>query len=200
MKDYTEIVCILDRSGSMRNVINDAIGGFNQFLADQKSVPGDAVMTIVYFDDRYDLVVARQDIQQVEPIDISTYSPRGMTALYDALGRTINKVGFKLAALPESERPSRVIIATLTDGEENASKDYTEQRLREMIDHQSEVYSWEFVFLASDLGAIREAVALGINPNNMMSFEQTGDGYSDAYCSLSASIKSFRLGGDSSFK
>lgn len=198
MKDYTEIICILDRSGSMSSVIEDAIGGFNQFLQDQKQAPGSAAMTIVQFNHRYDLVVSGVDIQEVEPLDRSTYAPTGFTSLLDAIGRTIDDVGLRLAGLSESDRPVKVIVAILTDGRENTSRDYTHERVAQMIDLQRNVYSWEFVFLSSDQQSVRDAVSLGIDPGNVMSFANSGEGHRAAYRGLSSSVMSYRVGGGSS--
>ena len=124
-KKLTEIAYILDRSGSMQPLVESAITGFNSFLKDQQETPGDANFTLVLFDDEYLLHADRAAIADVRPLDANTYVPRGCTALLDAIGRTIDNIGKKLAKTPEKDRPGKVIIAIYTDGYENASSDYT---------------------------------------------------------------------------
>ena len=142
----TEIVSIVDRSGSMQSILDDAIGGFNTFLAAQQRQPGEAKLSLILFDHEYQIVHQAVDIQQVEPLNQDTYVPRGSTALLDAVGKTIDAVGERLAATPESERPSQVIVSILTDGYENASQTYSKPKVAEMIKHQTEKYSWAFEF------------------------------------------------------
>ena len=121
----TEIISIVDRSGSMQSILDDAIGGFNTFLAAQQRQPGEAKLSLILFDHEYQVVQQAVDIQQVEPLNQDTYVPRGSTALLDAVGKTIDAVGERLAATAESERPSQVIISILTDGYENARQTYS---------------------------------------------------------------------------
>ena len=131
----TEIISIVDRSGSMQSILDDAIGGFNTFLAAQQRQPGQAKLSLILFDNEYQVVHQAVDIQQVEPLNQDTYVPRGSTALLDAVGKTIDAVGERLAATPESERPSQVIVSILTDGYENASQTYSKPKVAEMIKH-----------------------------------------------------------------
>lgn len=137
----TEIICVIDRSGSMGAIRSDAIGGFNTFLRDQQQESGTARMTLVLFDHEYEIRYDAVPLQEVEPLDTTTYVPRGTTALLDAVGRTIDDVGKRLADTDESERPAQVIIAILTDGLENASSDYSWERVSKMIEHQREKYA-----------------------------------------------------------
>ena len=131
----TEIISIVDRSGSMQSILDDAIGGFNTFLAAQQRQPGEAKLSLILFDHEYQVVHQAVDIQQVEPLNQDTYVPRGSTALLDAVGKTIDAVGERLAATAESERPSQVIVSILTDGYENASQTYSKPKVAEMIKH-----------------------------------------------------------------
>ncbi len=186
--DLSEIACVIDRSGSMQSIKSDAIGGFNAFLEDQKKQPGRARLTLVLFDHEYERVHDSVDIQQVQPLDENTYQPRGTTALLDAIGRTIDDVGKRLAETPEAERPGTVIVAILTDGMENASKDYTRARIAEMIEHQRERYGWEFVFLAANQDAIQEAQRLSISAADAVTFNATGAGVRQAYAKMSSSV------------
>ena len=144
----SEIICIIDRSGSMGIIKNDAIGGFNTFLEEQKKLPGEATLTYIQFDTEYEVVHENKPLKDVQPINGSIYIPRGRTALLDAVGKTIDATGRRLANTPEENRPEKIIVAILTDGEENASHQYNLSKIKEMIKHQKEKYSWEFIFLA----------------------------------------------------
>lgn len=189
MKDnLTDIICILDRSGSMGSIRSDAIGGFNTFLADQKRQPGEAVFTLVLFNHEYLLVHDHTPIAQAAPLDNHTYQPQGTTALLDAVGRTIDDVGKRLHNTPEEERPSKVIVAILTDGLENASKDYSRGRVSEMIKHQQEKYSWEFIFLAANQDAIASAREISIAAKDAIAFMSTPDGVYNANMRMSEEI------------
>jgi uncharacterized protein YegL len=174
--DLTEIAFVLDRSGSMNAIAGDAIGGFNTFLSQQQALPGAAHLTLVLFDHEYLVVHDNVKIADVAPLNERTYVPRGMTALLDAVGRTVDAIGVRLAATPEDQRPAKVIVAILTDGLENASRDYTAARVSEMIRHQQQKYSWEFIFLAANQDAIATAGALAIQPKDAIAFTATGQG------------------------
>lgn len=186
--DLTEIAFVLDRSGSMHPITDDAIGGFNTFLTDQQALPGEAHLTLVLFDHEYQVPYQHADIKTVPPLDAATYVPRGMTALLDAVGRTVNDIGARLAGTPEAERPAKVIFAILTDGQENASRDYTFAKVSGMIKHQQEKYSWEFIFLAANQDAIAAAGALAIQPKDAIAFAPTGLGVREAHAALSAEV------------
>jgi hypothetical protein len=193
--ELTEIVCVIDRSGSMEGIRSDAIGGYNSFLQGQGEEPGTAKWTLVLFDHEYERVLEGVPIESVPPLDNQSYVPRGTTALLDAIGRTVDDVGKRLAQTPEAERPSKVIVAILTDGLENASKDYTRPRIAQMIEHQQNVYSWEFVFLAANQDAIATANTLAIPAANAMNFAATGAGTRQAFAQLNESVLSRRRGG-----
>jgi hypothetical protein len=160
----------------MNAIAGDAIGGFNTFLTQQQALPGDARLTLVLFDHEYQVTHSGVEIRSVPPLDEHTYVPRGMTALLDAVGRTIDDVGKRLAATPEDQRPGKVIVAILTDGMENASRDYTNAKVAAMIRHQQEKYSWEFIFLAANQDAIKAAEAIAIQPKDAIAFQATGQG------------------------
>ena len=187
--DLTEIACIVDRSGSMGSICKEAIDGFNSFLEAQKNLPGKARLTLVLFDNEYDVLCDGADIQSVKPLDKSTYVPRGTTALLDAIGRTVDDIGKRLSSTPESERPGKVIVAILTDGLENASTDYGYDQIAEIIRHQQQKYSWEFIFLAANQDAIASAGKLSIEAKDAYCFEATADGVAEAFCLLESDIK-----------
>lgn len=151
MKDnYTHLICILDRSGSMAPVATDAIGGFNQWLAEQQKLPGTASLTLNLFN-HTEQRRHYADIQTVRPLNAETYVPDGFTALLDAVGGTIDYVGKLFTDKPETERPQGVLCMILTDGHENHSKEYTLATVKEKIEHQRAHYNWEFVFLGVGL-------------------------------------------------
>lgn len=194
--NYVEIVCVVDKSGSMGMIESDAIGGFNHFLGEQKKLPGDARFTLALFDHEYEIAVDAVDIQHVPPLNETTYCPRGSTALLDAIGKTVTAVGERLSKTPAYARPSKVIVAILTDGLENASKEYTRSKMFEMIKHQREVYSWEFIFLAANQNAIQEGASLGINMKDSFNFNATGLGVRTAYRCMAQSVASYRTNAD----
>ena len=189
----TEIICVIDKSGSMANLATDAIGGFNTFLQQQKFLPGDAIFTLTLFDTDYKIIHNGISIKTVPELTPQTYSPGGMTALFDAVGRTIDTVGQRLNKTPESERPEKIIVAILTDGQENSSKEYTRELLFDKIKLQHEIYKWEFVFLAANQNAMQAASSIGINPNNAVNFAATANGVAVAYRSVSDSVTNYRV-------
>jgi hypothetical protein len=195
MKDEALIVCVIDRSGSMASVVDDAIGGYNTFLESQKALPYPAKWSLVLFDHEYNMVERGLPIAEARPLDKGRFVPRGNTALLDAIGRTIDDTGKELAALPESERPNKVLIAILTDGQENASKAYSQDRISSMITHQRTVYQWEFLFLAADQDAISAANRLAIPAGNAVNYANTSTGNREAFDKLSKSTASYRTTG-----
>jgi hypothetical protein len=160
-ENLTRIAIILDRSGSMQTVREATVSGFNEFIRQQKALPGEASVLLVQFDDQYE-VVFDKPLAEVPELTQDGFVPRGWTALLDAQGRTIVKLGADLAAMPEADRPSKVVVMTLTDGMENASKEYDLQQIGEMIRHQRDVYNWEFVFLGANQDAIATAASMNI--------------------------------------
>ncbi len=180
-EDLTELVVVLDKSGSMGAVVNDAIGGFNTFLKAQQEAPGEAKITVVQFDTVLEFYATNADVKSVQPLDNKSYVPRGSTALYDAVGETIDKTGQRLASMKENDRPSKVIFAILTDGEENSSKEYSGAQVKKAIEHQREKYNWDFIFLAAGEGAFKEANAIGMDLNKTIRFANTGENQTKSY-------------------
>lgn len=164
--NLTETVFILDRSGSMNTMTEPTIAGFNQFLRDQAEAKGQARLTLVLFDDQYEIPYHSIPIEEVVLLDTTTFVPRGSTALLDAIGRSIVELGARLSRLPENERPGSVIVAILTDGMENASREYNWNNIQSMIRHQTEKYGWEFLFLGANQDGIATAAQMGIAAHN----------------------------------
>ncbi|HEX7071545.1 MAG TPA: vWA domain-containing protein [Rhodothermales bacterium] len=187
-RNHSHISFILDRSGSMESLRREAIGGFNAFVDSQRLEPGTADLSLILFDHEYLPTLENVDMKRVPHLTDETYVPRGTTALHDAIGRTIDDLGVQLAGLPESKRPEKVIVAILTDGLENASSRYTPRKVAQMIAHQREKYSWEFVFLGANQDAILTAQQLSIDPAAAYSFAPTAQGVAEAYGSLNREI------------
>lgn len=194
-EDLTEIICVIDRSGSMMSLRSDAVGGINSFLTEQKAVPGEANLTLVFFSHEYELVHSGKPLAEVALLTEADYVPQGTTALLDAVGRTIDDVGTRLANTPEAKRPGKVLVAILTDGLENASQDYTRARVAEMIRHQQEKYDWAFVFLAANIDAFAEAKSLNIPVAHTQNFAATREGTQEAYNSLNQRTTAYRKRG-----
>lgn len=193
-QDLAEIACVIDRSGSMQRVRDDAIGGFNSFLHEQKQESGQANLTLVLFNHEYEIVHSGRDLQQAPELTKDTYVPQGTTAMLDAVGRTIDDIGNRLASMNEDERPHKVIVAILTDGLENASKDYTRDRIKKMIAHQQEHYGWEFFFLAANMDAVREAKGINISAACAIEYASNAEGTADAYRRMSRLVSDSRQG------
>lgn len=196
-ENFTSINVIIDRSGSMGNLATDTIGSFNTFLAEQKLVPGEAVFTLCTFNEESKLVHDFVKLGSVPDLNSKTYTPHGSTALLDAVGSTINSVGVKLAAMPEEERPSKVIFLIITDGQENASTDFSRAQVKEMIEHQRNTYQWEFVFMGANIDAVGEGMSLGIAQQNTLNYDASSAGTHELYRGVSDSMKTYRAGNTS---
>ena len=191
-RGLVEIVCIIDRSGSMSVLVNDAIGGFNSFLADQKKQPGEAYLTFIQFDNEYEVVHENKPIKDVPALTADTYRPRGSTALLDAIGKTIDDVGRRLTNTPDDKKPEKVIVVILTDGEENASHIFKRGEIKEKIKHQEEKYSWTFLYLGANQDAFAEASSMGICACNTATYPTTSKGITDVYGTISCSVTNLR--------
>ncbi len=178
--DLTEIAFVLDRSGSMETMKAEAIGGFNHFISEQKKESGQVRFTLVLFDNLYEVPIDHVPLDKVPPLNGDTYTPRGSTALLDAMGRTIDEIGQRLAKTPEEQRPSKVIIACMTDGFENASRQYSNEQISAMIEHQRTKYSWEFVFLGATIESRQMARSWTIADADIEGFDATAAGMADA--------------------
>ena len=190
----TEIICIVDMSGSMGMIENDAIGGFNAFINAQKELGGECKVSITMFDTVCELPIQGEDINNIKSLRDYGYRPRGMTALNDAIGKTINEVGIRLHNTPEEEKPSKVIVVIQTDGEENASTEFTVEQIKEMTQHQEWVYSWEFIYLGAGLkdDVIKVAKNYGISLENAVNYEANSRGITSMYKSLNTIVSNSR--------
>ena len=193
-KGLTELVFILDRSGSMSGLESDTIGGYNGLLEKQKQEEGEAVITTVLFDDRYELLHDRINLRGVAPITEKEYFVRGSTALLDAVGKTISKIGNAQKHTAEEERAERVLFVITTDGMENASREYSLKLVREMIERQKTRYGWEFLFLGANIDAAETAESFGIHRDMAVNYNPDGEGTQLNYQVLSDVVTSFRDG------
>lgn len=191
----TETAFILDRSGSMSSMCGAAITGFNSFLNDQQSAAGVANfarMTLVLFDNEILTVHDAVPVAEIAPLNDKTYVPRASTALLDAIGDTIDRMGRRFAALPEAERPGHVAIAILTDGEENSSVRFTWKEIAARIKHQTEKYSWDFLFLGAGQDAIATASKLNIAAGNSALYAADDIGHLSASRTISRKVSGLR--------
>lgn len=186
----TEILAVLDISGSMERIKADAIGGFNTFLKDQQAIKGEARLTVVLFDDQYEVLYCAKPLAEAEPLNDSTFVPRGATALMDAIGRTIEVEGARIEAEGWAEK---VIVCITTDGEENNSHRYNYPAIRELV-KAAEARGWVFVFLAANQDAFATASHYGFNPAHAQNFAATGAGMTQAYASISNTTRALRTG------
>lgn len=191
-ENLTEIVAIIDASGSMSPYVSDTIGGFNEFLEEQKKLDGEAVITLTTFNsiNPNNMVYSGVDVNECPKLDAKSYKVDGMTPLYDAIGHTVASVGNRLANTPEEERPSKVLFLIATDGEENFSKDFTQKKIKEIISHQKQKYNWEFVFTAANIDT--QKTASGLNISTSCSYDQlnTRSLYSDTFNKAATSYRS----------
>jgi hypothetical protein len=196
--NFTRIAIVLDRSGSMESCKESTVSGFNEFIRTQQELPGEAMVKLVQFDDRYETVFD-MNLKLCPELNQNTFVPRGSTALLDAQGRTIVELGRELAALPENERPSKVIVVTLTDGLENASKEYNLERIDELIREQRDKYNWDFVFLGANQDAIQTAAAMNIPLPSAMSYSTSKAGIAATMAAVSHYVGAARKGKAAAF-
>lgn len=186
----THITAILDRSGSMGDLVTETIGGFNKFLDDQKALPGDATMTLVLFDNEYEVPYNARDLKEVPPLTEAVYYARGMTALYDAIGKSIIDTGAALAKLPEEQRPGTVIVLIITDGAENSSKEFRgelgRQRVQAMVQEQTKKYSWQFIFMGANIDAKAVGASIGVAVNSSLNYKGDAQGTRAVYDVMSS--------------
>lgn len=181
--DATHLICIVDRSGSMDKIKDSAIEGFNTFLKEQQALPDTSYLTLVLFDDQYEVPIKNMNIQDVVPLTNSTFVPRGWTALYDAIGKAINTY---------KDATENTLCIILTDGEENSSKEYTNGQINDLINERRDA-GWEFVFLAANQDAFQVADGMGIAL--AANFAATSKGVKRAFATTSSVVKSYRTTG-----
>lgn len=193
--NITELVFILDRSGSMSGLESDTIGGYNAMLNKQKSEEGEAIVTTVLFDDKYQLLHDRINIKGVNPITEEDYFVRGTTALLDAVGRTIQKISNAQRHTAREYRPDKTIFVITTDGMENASSEYTYEKVKSMIEAEKEKSGWEFIFLGANIDAIATAARFGIDSKRSANYNPDSEGTKLNYEAISYAISEFRSNG-----
>lgn len=192
-KNLTELVFILDKSGSMSGLENDTIGGFNSMLEQQRKVEGECLITTVLFNSRYELLHDRIDIRALRPISDEDYFVGGSTALLDAIGMTISKISNAQKNTAEDYRADKVMFVIITDGEENASRQYSSQQIKEMIQRQKKA-NWEFVFLGANIDAVETASKYGISEDRAVDYVPDKEGTRLNYCAMSRAVSAYRMG------
>lgn len=194
MKDFTHMAVLLDRSGSMESIKAETISGFNYFIKEQNQSGANARLTLVQFDTQStDVVHENQPIKSVPELTAETYQPRGGTPLLDALGDTIHSIGRALEAIPEANRPDKVVFVVITDGQENSSHKFSKAKIKEMINHQTGVYNWQFIYLGANQDAFAEAGAVGITMDKAANF--TADNMAVAFEVASSNVAAYRGSG-----
>lgn len=199
-KDYTKIVFVVDRSGSMGSITKDIIGGYNKFIADQKALKhGTCDVSFYQFDNIYEAVYENTPLDFVKDLDEQTYVPRGGTALLDAVGRTIDQVGKQLAALKEEQRPEKVLIVIITDGEENSSHVYNSEKIKQMVTHQTDKYKWAFTYIGANQDAWAVGNSIGINATSNLTWASNTTGTANAFFSLNNATSNYRSATSASY-
>jgi len=190
--DLTELVFILDRSGSMSGLESDTIGGYNAMLKKQQQEPGEATVTTVLFDDEYQLLHDRINIKGISPITEKEYFVRGTTALLDAIGKTIHKIHNAQQNTSHEHRADKVLFVITTDGRENASREYTYPKIKEIVERQKAKYGWEFIFLGANIDAIATAAGLGISADRAANYHADSQGTQLNYEAVSCAVSELR--------
>jgi len=195
MSKFTQIVMVLDRSGSMRSVKDDTIGGFNSFLEEQRKVKGKAEVSLVLFDDQYEPQFAGVDLNVVADLDDTTFVPRGLTALLDAVGKTISSTYSSIKSAKKKDRPEQVIFVVITDGFENSSREYTREALFNMITEMKEKEKWEFMFLGANQDAIEVGGQYGFDAGSSLTYSANEKGVTTSYALMADKVKCYRSTG-----
>ena len=188
---YTEIIFVIDASGSMAHLVRDTIGGFNGFIESQKALEGKATLTTVLFDSSWRILHNGVDLHEVKPMTTTDYVAGGMTAMLDAIGETINRVQDRHDELG-AEKPENVLFVITTDGEENSSCKFTKSQIEKMIKHQTNGHGWKFMFLGANMDAVKEAESIGIAKNHSHSYTYTSKGVNAVYDTISGLSSSLR--------
>lgn len=195
--NLTEIVVIMDRSGSMHNIQGAMEEGFAHFMAEQRKIPDPCNVTFYRFNSNVDKVFEERPLQQVEAMLLE---PTGGTALLDAMGTAIVGVGARLAAKPEDQRPGKIVVVVITDGQENASTEYTSARVADLVKQQSETYNWQFAFLGANIDSFAVAAALNIERASTQDYAASGSGVKGMVSDLASGVSNYRSSRSSSDK
>jgi hypothetical protein len=193
--NYSALMLIIDRSGSMSSIRDEMVGSLTTLLRDQAAQPGLLTVDVVTFDDRIETTHVQADPKTVE-VDLQ---PRGMTALLDAIGVGVTDLGTRLAAMPEHARPGTVLVVVATDGHENASKEWRPSTVKQLLDTHRETFGWDFVFLGANQDAVTTSAAFGFTAESALDFDAETDAIAPAMASLSAHITRSRVGDRSGF-
>lgn len=188
-----ELVFILDKSGSMSGLESDTIGGYNSMIRKQKEVEGEVIITTVLFDDNYQMLHDRVNIKDIRPMTEKDYYVEGCTALLDAIGKTIHKIGNEQRLAKKEKRADKVMFIITTDGMENASCQYTYEKIKYMVERQKEKYGWEFIFLGANIDAISTAARFGISSDRAANYNADGEGTKLNYEAVSDVVSEFRV-------
>lgn len=191
-KNLTEIVFILDRSGSMSGLEADTIGGFNSMIEKQRKADGEALVSTVLFDNESEVIHDRVDVKDIKPMTNKEYSVHGCTALLDAIGGAIHHIGNIHKYAREEDLPEHTMFVITTDGMENASHNYNSQRVKQMIEHQKSKYGWEFLFLGANIDAVETAKRFGISEDRAVNYHSDSEGTQLNYEVVSDAILSVR--------
>ncbi len=190
----TEIIAILDRSGSMSHLVADTLGGFNAYIDEQKKVDGECNVSLVTFGSEYTPIYGSTPLDNVVELTTEQYRISGMTAMNDAIGKATVDAGQRFAAMNEADRPEKVIVLIITDGAENSSREYSQSAIKAMITEQENKYSWEYVFLGANIDTKQVASNLGMKMSNVATYSDTAIGTADAYRGFAAKSTSLRGG------
>ena len=191
-KDLTELVFILDRSGSMAGLVEDTIGGFNSMIEKQKKEEGECLVSLVLFDDRQEVLYDRISIEKVPVLTDKEYYARGCTALLDAMGGAIHHIGNVHKYAREEDVPEKTVFVITTDGLENASRVYSADKVREMVRHEQDKYGWEFLFLGANIDAVETARMYGLREGHAVRFHNDKEGVELNYKVMSETIACVR--------
>ena len=192
-KGYTEIIYILDRSGSMGGLESDTIGGFNSMMEKQKKTGEKAVVSTVLFDDVCEVIHDRVPIEKIEEMTEKQYYVRGCTALLDAVGGAIHHIGNVHKYAREEDRPEKTIVVITTDGMENASSKYSRDKIEKMVKRQQKKYGWEFIFIGANIDAYAEAQKYGIRKDRAVNYVCDGIGTANVYAGVSKAVCSVMM-------
>jgi len=195
-KNKTEIVAIIDRSISMGGLVEQTVSGFNTFLDEQSKDEGETFITRVQFDTGYQVDYEGVNVKEAERLCVNTYQCRGSTALLDAVGRTVNAVGTRLAAMEEEDRPGTIIFLIITDGEENSSREFRADAVKEMVSHQADKYSWSFVYLGGgDIESQKtQGASIGVAASNVYGYSASAQGTQALYANCSVAFSRRKCG------
>ena len=191
-KNLTEVVCILDKSGSMSGLERDTVGGYNSMIEKQKKEDGEAYISTVLFSDYSKVIHDRVRVDKIEPMTEKEYYVDGCTALLDAVGDAIHHIKTVHKYVREEDRPEKTLFIITTDGQENSSKRYSYDKVKKMVEHQKEKYGWEFIFLGANIDAIAEAGRFGINQEMAVNYNCDEVGISTSYMALSEAVSCVR--------